>query len=263
VIIFLYGPDSYRRKRKLDEILAHYTQKQGAYTIQSFDGDDDDARMRLAAAVNAQSLFGATQLFVVRNYFPVPEKFEKPCELFLRAALEAREYTLVILADDIPKKRFAFIAARPAIVQEFATLAGAAFESFIKQEASRVGACLSGRKARMTPALLQALARAYDGDSWGVVSELERLALGGEIAAAQSPAANVFAAAGALASGQGVAYPLPPLERLLLHEDAAYVFNCLAYYMRGADKLRFADYDVAVKSGRALYDTALLEYVLF
>ncbi len=262
MIIFLHGPDAYRRQKKLEEIRAQYEKKHGAYTVQSFDCDDDDARTRLHAAVHTQSLFGAAQFFVLRNYFPVLDKLEKQCEAFLRAALEAHDYTLVILADDIPKKRFAFIAAKPAIVQEFATLTAGAFEEFIKQEAGRI-------HARLTPALLQSLARFYEGDSWGVVTELERLSLGGEVAAAQSPAMNVFAAAGALALGQGASHhayrqagALPLLERLLAHEDPAYLFNCLALQMRGNDKLRFADYDVAVKSGRALYDTVLLEYIL-
>lgn len=257
VIIFLYGSDSYRRKRKLDEILAQYRGKHGAYTMQSFDCDeDDDAWLRLTHVVNTQSLFGKAQLFVVRNYFPVSEKLEKQCEAFLRVALGAREYTIVLLADDMPKKRFAFVASAPALAQEFGVLTAGAFEQFIQQEASRVG-------ARLTPALLRSLAHAYEGDSWGVVSELEKMALGAEMTAASSSATNVFAASGVLArSSHDAQTTLPLLERLLRREDPAYIFNCLAYQMRGNDKLRFADYDIAVKSGRTLYDVALLDYIL-
>ncbi len=255
MLIFLCGADSYRRQRKLQEIVAQYVKKHGVYTVQSFDCEDDDAWSRLAAAATAPSLFGSAQLFIVRNYFPVPEKLEKQADAFLRAVLTVPYATFVVVADDIPKKKFAFVASAPALVQEFAMLAGLAFETFIKQEASRL-------HARLTPTLLQSLAFVYRGDSWGVVTELERFSLGGEIAVSQTSTTNVFASAGVLASGQSLDRALPLLERLLAREDSAYIFNCLAYHARGAQKLQFADYDVAVKSGRTLYDTALLDYLL-
>jgi hypothetical protein len=49
---------------------------------------------------------------------------------------------------------------------------------------------------------------------------------------------------------------------LLENEDAAKVFNMAGGWAKGGNKIRMADYDVAVKSGKLEFADALADYVL-
>ena len=55
---------------------------------------------------------------------------------------------------------------------------------------------------------------------------------------------------------------LPLLERMLQHDDPAKLFNILASRVPPSVKLRFADYDIAIKTGKTDYALALTDYVL-
>lgn len=261
MFIYLYGSDSYRRQEKLKEIVAQYQAKHVDVAIQTFDAETQSAA--LLNALREQSLFGAAKFVVVQNFSELPKEFIAFIIAAFKNVLESKEFIVVVTSDDKPTKDFVFLLKSPVVVQEFEDLTPVAFEEFIKREASR-------RKVKLTPQLLVALRESFKGDgsasspqdTWGLVSELNTLALGGNLDEAAAPPVLGFFDIQRFFRSRDIQASLPLLERLLLSQDPAYVFNACAYQTVGVQKMLFADYDVAVKSGKLDYETALLDYII-
>ena len=100
----------------------------------------------------------------------------------------------------------------------------------------------------------------YEGDSWGAVTELIRLSLGGT-SEAQFKTPDFFPLVQALKNAS-VSVRLPALTMALEREEPAAIFNVLAALVDFPTKQIMADYDVAIKSGKLEYEEALLGFVL-
>lgn len=258
MVIYLYGSDRFRRQEKLNHYIGEYRKKYSGLTVRELDFADGAELEMLSGALGAQSLFGKKNLVIVKNLFPLPDGKEKGFKKVLESALEDKETTVLVSADDAPLKAFMFLVEKSFKAEEFPALLGHEFEQFIKVQAAHT-------KTRLTPQLLMDMARVYAGDSWGVVTELQRLALQQkgaiETVPAGIPGPQVFYEVGKL-SRLPAAAGLPVLERLLASDDPAKIFNMLAYQMDSAGKQLFADYDVAIKSGKLDYEAVLTDYVL-
>lgn len=98
-------------------------------------------------------------------------------------------------------------------------------------------------------------------DSWAKVTEEQKVALGG-LPEKVVGVNNFFALATALQGASLISVKLPALERLLLDNDPAAIFNFVAS-RAGADlKTKMADYDAAIKSGKTDYPEALFALAL-
>ena len=67
---------------------------------------------------------------------------------------------------------------------------------------------------------------------------------------------------GGILNSPSVASRLKILEVLLDNEDSAMIFNFVASFSRGFQKIKMADYDAMIKSGRLNYEEALLDAVI-
>ncbi|MBI4193199.1 MAG: hypothetical protein HY536_01060 [Candidatus Colwellbacteria bacterium] len=203
----------------------------------------------------AQSLFASKKFIVLRRLFPLPAGEEKQYRKFLEGFVDEPDLVLTIVSDEPPPKAFVFLLQKSNPCEAFPMPMGPEFESFIRKEAALCG-------ARLTPTLLRDLARAFAGDTWGVVAELQKIALGGVYASEVKTGTQDFF--GALMALQGAApsRALPLLERLLQGDDEAKLFNVLASRVTLREKVRFADYDIAIKTGKTDYALALTDYVL-
>ncbi|MDE2001215.1 MAG: hypothetical protein KGI60_01445 [Patescibacteria group bacterium] len=267
MIIFLYGPDTYRRQRKMREIVADYAKKHSTLSIDSFDLAEESGRDGLKDFCQANSLFDAFKFGTVKNADGLPKADQKAFIALLKDVLGRKETVLLILADKKPNKEFAFLLKKPAIAQEFASPEGPAAVRFIEEEAKRRGVALERGCAEY-------LAKAFQGDSWGAATELDKLALleGKAVTLAMLKShieafdeVNLFSVLGRLRSGQGSAERLRVLENLLArHEDPAMLFNMIAVapYESSAWKRAAADYDAAIKSGKLDYAEVLLSIAL-
>ncbi|MBI2604081.1 MAG: hypothetical protein HYW56_00900 [Candidatus Harrisonbacteria bacterium] len=257
MLIYLYGPDSYRRGRYLRGIRAAYAEKHSVFTMYEHDASEEDSLHRLQDAAAAQSLFSQKKFIVVSNLFPIAAGEEKTYKKFLEALAERSDVVVAIVSDDAPPKAFTFLldAAKPC--KEFPVPHGSAFERFIREEAGLCG-------ARLTPTLLRELAETFDGDTWGAAFELQKIASGGTVISERggSGAQTMFGALMQLANRPAPQRAVPLLERLLQSEDSAKLFNILASRVGAREKMRFANYDIAVKTGKTDYALALTDYVL-
>ena len=143
---------------------------------------------------------------------------------------------------------------KPVLRQEFKNLTSSQLSVFVKQEAVRRG-------LKLSPQLITALVSLYQSDTWGLVTELDKLAAGGRLEAVL-PEVNLFQQLWQINRVRSTEVRLPILERLIIQDDSAKIFNLLAYQARGRNKQKLADYDVAVKSGQLDYETALLDFLI-
>lgn len=247
--IYLYGQDSYRRGRKLREILAKYTAEQSGLTVHYFDGEDPELAVQLRDFGTHQSLFGGKKFGVLRDADRVPPESE--ITHTVSGLKEAKGITLVVLSSRALGKEWDFLL--DGAHQEFAPLEGARLRAYAEREAKRRGVSLP----RET---LSSLIAVSGEDTWALVNEIEKIALGGEVERLRRPQ-KFFPSVLALRT-KGLGPRLSSLAELLEHEEPAAAFHVLASLVSGEEKIKMADYDVAVKSGKLEYEEALLDYAL-
>lgn len=254
MIVFLYGPDSYRRDQKARLLVSEYRKKHSSLSADFFDVSDGATWDDVRGAIKNRSLFDVKKLavFNVRD----GDVFVKEEVKWLKA-LAANEGEMVfIIADTTPLKSFAFLLTTPVHAQEFAELSGTALKAFVETEAKRRGCALP-------LAALARLAAEYRGDTWGLITEMDRLALSSarDFISEKNNPEDFIGAIKKLAYGSG-AGALATLERMMAHEDPAKIFNVLASFTSGEKKRRMADYDAAIKFGTQDYESALTDLIV-
>ena len=258
MIIFLHGPDDYRRIQKKRWFLAEFEKKYSAAAIGYFDMEADGAPAKLAEFAANQSIFETAKLAVVENAFEL--EADKLAKL-LKPLVDLKGTTILISVREKPVKALAFLLEKPVITHLFEALAGSEMVAFLAEQAKRFGITLA-------PATAQFLATIYAGNSWAAVTELEKLsALKRSIEKKDldvldlEAAPNYWALLNGMKSFDGRAR-LFALEKLLALGDApAKLFNILAA-QAGEKAPRMASYDLSIKSGRVDYEEALLDLVL-
>lgn len=258
MIIFLYGPDSYRRAQKLKMVVAEYQKKHSHFAVSGCDLSEEDGFLKFKDALSTQSLFDPLQLVVAQNPFLIDKDLIKDFKGLLKNVLESKTVVLILDSNEKPKKEFAFLLEKPAQEQEFKLLAGEQLENFACKEMSALG-------LRVPEKLFNGILNLYAADNWSLITELQVASLVGgasrELEDGLSDGGNFFNKILNLTQGQA-RLTLPALERLLYSEDSAKVFNILASQVSALEKNKFANYDVAIKSGKLGYEEALLDYVI-
>ncbi len=249
MLIYLYGPDAYRRQCKEIELVDQYQKKHSALAIERFNLDEKDSLERLKNFATNQSLFDPNKLVLVYNL-----EADTDLKNFLKSILESKNITLIISAEKKLPKEFDFLLKKPALAQEFEALTASQLETFLKKEADR-------RQLKIKLEIFKDLAEAFEKDTWGAVMELEKIDLGSKLEKRVAEP-EFFPLVQKLKSRLPISVKLPALAYLLENDDPAKVFNIVAALMDPAGKIKMADYDVAVKSGKLEYAEALLDFVL-
>lgn len=260
MIIFLYGPDSYRRLQKLNEIVAAYRKKQSNLSHERFDLSDEEEFFKFQNFAGNRSIFDPVRLAILENAL---DRFQqKDLKAILKTYFEAKDLVIIVNSDKKPSATFSALLKSPTQVQEFPALKGAEIIVFIKKTAKTLGFTIDAPT-------IKALIQTFGGNTWGIATELEKMALAdGRDKPALSihkPADNFFQLVNTLKWGRSLKDRLVALEIILSDrkDEPAKVFNMLAYRLRSeAEANLLADYDVAVKSGKLEYEEVLLDYAL-
>ncbi len=255
MIIFLYGPDDYRRLRKKQELVGEFRKKRSDFGIKVFDASRTGWQDEFAEFAANQPLFEPARLAVLENAFEEVEA--APLAKMLKPLLtDDRGLTVLLSERDKPVKALQFLIDKPARFQKFETLAGAEWEGFISVEAKRCGVDLAVPAARL-------LAAVYAGNSWGLATELEKLGSLGRASAADIAELGLETPLDywALLTGlrsHDVRSRLAALERLFSTGDPpAKIFNILASQWKEKTAV-MAEYDFIVKSGKLDYEDVLV-----
>ncbi|MDP3999469.1 MAG: hypothetical protein Q8P76_02650 [bacterium] len=266
MIIYLYGPDGYRRQEKLKSIIADYKKKHSAFAVERLDLAESGSLNKLKDFLKSQSLFDKLRLGIIEGYRELEDGQLKEFAGLLKENADAKEPTLVLLDEKAPNKDFKFLLEKPTLAQEFENYDYQKFGIFIQMEAKKRGISLDSESQDL-------LAQVYNGNTWGLITELDKLALLDEKKITKvildkhldmSLPLNIFSALGQMQSARGVGARLSILEELFHRsQDAAMIFNMSSVFVKTpADKEKMADYDVAIKSGKLEYEEALIDICL-
>jgi DNA polymerase III delta subunit len=267
MFIFLYGPDDYRRIQKKREIIAEFERKHSGLGLGFFDLAADGAMDALTEFARNQFIFDSAKLAVTENAFEMePAALAK----LLKPLAAAKDTAILIAEKEKPTKALAFLLEKPSLSQRFENLEGVEWLAFIKAAAKQAGITLAD-------AALRFLAAVHQGNSWALVTELQKLAAlrtragkAGSAAAIEGKdldaldleaAPNYWALLNGLKSYDAKTR-LFALERLFaMNDPAAKIFNILA--AQAGEKIpRMAEYDRAVKSGKLDYEEVLLDLAI-
>jgi len=258
MVIFLYGEDSYRRLQKQKEILEVYHKKYGNLSYDKFDLIEDNDTNKLKEFVSNRSMFDKVKLAVADNIFKTSDK--KVVKTILKENLGNKDVLFLVNSEKKPAAEFKFLIEDPVQSQEFSLLEGVKLNSFINKESLNRG-------FKLSPEMVGLLKEFFKNDSWGIITELDKIALMKDKKFENDNYSdrNYFELIGALRNKRNMPQGLIALEVMLSehHDDAARIFNSLSYFLRDRESAElFADYDVAVKSGKFDYEEALLDFVV-
>jgi DNA polymerase-3 subunit delta len=235
MIIFLYGPDSFRAKEKLDEIIARYkSEKKSGLNLAYLDAeaaDFTDFQARLAVS----SMFAETKLLVLKNIFSnksFQESFQEGLESFAAA-----KDVIVIFESNAPDQRLKLFKGllKHAKCQEFKLLDSRGVKNWAAQKLQSMGASINQDA-------LDLLTSYTSNDLWRLSGELQKLAAyrpGGPVKKADvellvkpSAQTDIFKTIDALAEGNKAL----ALSLLHKHVEAGdhplYLLTMVAYQFR-------------------------------
>lgn len=169
MLIFLYGPDTYRSKQKLKEIVEQYKKvHKSGLNLKYLEGNNlkfED----FALGSQQSSMFKEKKLLMVKNVFS-NQSFK---ESFLKNFKKAFNSQDIILFQEegAPSKKDKFFnfLKKEAKCQEFGFLEGKKLENWIKREVKKQG-------AEIKPEALSLLIEFCQSDLWRQAEEINKLA---------------------------------------------------------------------------------------
>ncbi len=256
--ILLHGPDDYRRIERQQALVAQFAEKYGAIGQQSFDATDEDELRAFSEALRTTSLFSPRKFILLTNALEASNPVLKDA-----IARTAESKTLHCVFSDPAKtitKAQVFLTKPPIKLEPFPYLGGAAWAKFIAGIAEREGVTLSKE-------LTNKLADIYDGNTWGLVTEIQTLALYAKpnkdthTSQPMTLQGSLWAQLGGLRSPSRP-HRLAQLERMIAAGEPAPKLFALLSYQSKIMLPEAAALDRRIKGGKLDYDDALLALVI-
>ena len=172
MIYSLYGPDTYRSRQKLKEIIAEFQKKSGnALSLEKFDAEEDDFSKIVSAAEN-QSLFQEKKLVVIERFFTSKKTAYETLKKKLKQWQESKTNVFIFWDEDVAaKKEFKEFLKFAEKSQEFKELAPAQIRSFIDKE-------MLAQKLRFSEKEKTMLIEKFNANLWGIMNELDKISMG-------------------------------------------------------------------------------------
>ena len=108
MLIFLYGPDSYRRREKLKEYVERYKAKFAGFSLNHFYFNQEDDWNKFRDFSKSQSLFESSKVGIISEMSDLDDSNQKEFSKILKENLETKNLTLIIESDKKPVKEFNF-----------------------------------------------------------------------------------------------------------------------------------------------------------
>lgn len=178
MIYLLYGPDTYRSRAKLNELISAFSKKQGGELgitrIDFKDQADEPPGLH-----GGGTLFSKARLIIIENVSASSAEVRK--EILERSKIWAKDqHTFVIFREeniDQPNGKFiAGLRDLAAKSQEFKALAPARIFMWLESEAKKRGVKISSTDQRT-------LVRLFGSDLWRLSNELEKMRCGASLEA--------------------------------------------------------------------------------
>ncbi len=168
MIIFLFGQDSYRSKRKLEEIVLSYKEKHKSGLNLIYIDVSANSFSDFYSNLKINSMFAEKKLIILKNVF-INKKFQ---EDFLEAIknLEEIQDIVVVYEDSAPDQRTKLFKAlqKHAKCQSFDSLSPNDLKKWIVVE-------FANKKSKINSEATELLVNFIGGDLWRMANEIEKL----------------------------------------------------------------------------------------
>ncbi|MDP3763987.1 MAG: DNA polymerase III subunit delta [bacterium] len=175
MIIFLYGPDSYRLKQNSHIVLDNFRKKHPGGVFFKFDLSNIDETQKAEDAIKSGSLFGEVKLIVLKNVFSGKVDSDRMEELIKTQNLLKEKDTVLLIVDNQDgkelsknKKLFNLLAEKGNMVRNIEYLEGENLTKWIKSE-------FALRKCSIELDAIKELVTTTGNESWAIVNEIEKL----------------------------------------------------------------------------------------
>lgn len=261
MIILLYGEDSFRRKKKYNEIIAEFLLKNSNLGLFEFEAIDI---LSFLESINNRSIFSPRILVGLKDIDL--KDIDKDTKNYLNNILSkiVSDTEIIALISSINTTPPEWIINLSKKHQEFSELPKEKLAFFILKESEL-------RNVKLSEDDIKSLISTYNGDLWAIKSELDKLSSVSnfEDMIQKKEEFNYFELLNVFKFAKTREKKIISLEIMLckLKEDPARIFNSLAYYPpKGINKETWftimANYDIAVKSGKMDYEDALLDLAM-
>ncbi len=178
MIIFLYGPDTYRLRQKLKEIIEEYKKRhQSGVNFIKIDlpvgkaGLKENELTELEKAIKTVSMFNEKKIIVVEDIFQQPEHLQQDLLNFLREKkIDSDKGSLVIFCSEKKESKstlFDFLKKK-AKTQEFNPLLPYKIKEWIKNYVKKQGGHIENLA-------VEKLSNYVSNDLWRMSNELDKL----------------------------------------------------------------------------------------
>lgn len=258
MIIFLYGENDYLRQNKKKEIILKSQIKNNGFKPHIFDMEDKDAIYDFKDFITNQPIFDISKSAIIENLYSAdPILISK----LLKSIAENKNIGVLISEQKAPTKNLNFLTKAPVNFFEFKKLAPKNFIDFIKKEADSMDISIDDEAIRF-------LSDVYKGDSWGLHTELQKLAsFKKHISKDDLNKFNLFITPDywfAINGLKSLVFKnrVVALEKIFSTNEApAKTFNILASQVKNKTEI-MARYDLMVKSGLLEYEEILIDFAL-
>jgi DNA polymerase III subunit delta len=183
MIIFLYGPDSFRSRRLLKEMKAKFVKEvdKEENSLDTIDGKEADLQ-KITERMNTGSLFAQKRMLIIENIFQNKKTgLFSQLEKYLPRLEKSNDIIIIFKDKDIPglktltteaKKLFSFLN-KQKYTQEFKLLSPAGLNNFTKKETEMY-------KKRISREAANELVARTGGDLWLMSQSIKKACLGTE-----------------------------------------------------------------------------------
>jgi len=175
MIIFIYGPDSYRLKQNSDIVLDNFRKKHPGGVFFKYDLSDTGEIVKVEDAVKSGSLFGEVKLIVVKNVFSNKNGAERMEELIKSQNLLNEKDTVLMFIENqeekeltINKTFFNLLVGKENVARKVGYLNGESLAKWVRGE-------FALRKCSVEPEAMRELIAIAGNDSWVLANEIEKL----------------------------------------------------------------------------------------
>ena len=175
MLIFLYGPDSYRLKQNSRIVLDNYRKKHPRGIFFKFDLSSAGEIAKVEDAVKNGYLFGEVKLIILKNVFSNKADADRIGELIKAQNLLKEKNTVIMFIENQDGKEltknktlFNLLAGKDNIVRNVGYLEGEKLTKWIKSEVAL-------RKCSIEQDAIKELITITGNESWALMNEIDKL----------------------------------------------------------------------------------------
>ncbi|MEX1014496.1 MAG: hypothetical protein WDZ80_05030 [Candidatus Paceibacterota bacterium] len=268
MIIYFYGPDSYRRNKKLKEVIEAYKKNKRNIDVLSVDLEDNPEEwIKVKDFLNQPSIFIDSKLAIIKGLNSLEEK---DWIKTLKSYVENEDKVFIVGSDKKkPNRKFNFLLKDSVKSQKFEELGSVELSNLVNKLSKKYGIEFE-KKAKN---LFISFVISKENRHQLTENEMFKLSCLKFKKPIEIKDLNelinwrddekMFKAVRSLLYTVDPETKIVLLEKLLAREDSEdYVFNSAVYQVKGDDLMNFGELDVLRKSGKIRLEEGLLDFIL-